>query len=473
MQVAPLCFISKVENELNNSTLQENLRRFSTTFVGKRAQSLRELDNFEELRTAAAAIRDQALQNLNAYLTLFEERAQASGAVVLWAETPEQVNQLVLDITVHHDVKKVIKSKSMVSEESHLDQTIEAAGIQVIESDLGEYILQLNDYEPPSHIVAPALHKTKQEVAKLFSIKHRSPVKSTPEELTHEARNVLRQHFLTADMGISGGNFLVAETGSVVLVTNEGNATLGATLPPVHVVITGIEKIVPTLEDVTTLLRLLPRSALGQPIVNYVDIFTGVRKNNEPGPQFMYFILVDSGRTDLLNSPLSSALRCIRCGACMQHCPVYQHIGGHSYGWVYPGPIGSILTPMYRGLQQAIDLPHASTLCDQCGVVCPVKIPLPDLQRKLREMQTEQGLRPWHERLTLRVWAWLALHPTVYSLLSKLTVRFLALLGGKSGLIHYLPIGGGGGWTIGRDMPAPEGQTFLEQYRSLHRQVES
>ena len=241
----------------------------------------------------------------------------------------------------------------MVSEESALDHAIEAAGLKVVETDLGEYILQINDYEPPSHIIGPALHKSKEEVAELFHKAHGTPLKTGIEELCLEARGVLRQHYLTADMGISGGNFFVAETGSVVLVTNEGNATLTTTLPKVHVAISGIEKIVPTLEDVATLMRLLPRSSTGQSISNYVDVLTGPKGEGEfHGAEHMYFIVVDSGRTGVLASDVREALRCIRCGACMNHCPVYQNVGGHSYGWVYPGPIGSILTPMYVGLEQ-------------------------------------------------------------------------------------------------------------------------
>jgi L-lactate dehydrogenase complex protein LldF len=266
-------------------------------------------------------------------------------------------------------------------------------------------------------------------------------------------------------MGISGGNFFVAESGSVVLVTNEGNATLATTLPRVHVAISGIEKVVPTLEDVATLLRLLPRSATGQSISNYVDVLTGVKGAGEfHGAEHMYFILVDSGRTGVLASDVREALRCIRCGACMNHCPVYQNVGGHSYGWVYPGPIGSILTPMYVGLENAHDLPSASTFCNQCGVVCPVKIPLPDLQRKLREQAFERSIKPWSERTGIKAWAWLAKRPTLYAAVSRLGVRVLRAMGGRDGVIRRLPLGGG--WTEARDMPAPPGRTFRELYRA-------
>jgi L-lactate dehydrogenase complex protein LldF len=349
----------------------------------------------------------------------------------------------------------------MVSEESALDRAIEASGGQVVETDLGEYILQINDYEPPSHIIGPALHKSKEEVSDLFAKVHGTTRKTGIAELCLEARGVLRTHYLTAGMGISGGNFFVAETGSVVVVTNEGNATLTTTLPKVHVAISGIEKIVPTLEDVATLMRLLPRSATGQSISNYVDILTGVKGEGEfNGAEHMYFILVDAGRSGVLAGELKEALRCIRCGACMNHCPVYQNVGGHSYGWVYPGPIGSILTPAYIGIENALDLPQASTLCNQCGVVCPVKIPLPDLLRKLREQQFERHLRPWYERAGLRAWSWLASRPALYALATRIGVRALKWMGGRQRLIHRLPLGGG--WTDARDMPAPAGKTFRE-----------
>jgi L-lactate dehydrogenase complex protein LldF len=465
MQVASMHFKERAHEKLHDEHLQANLKKMQGKFVAKRRASLAEVGDFEAARDAGRAIRNRALDNLDVWLETFERNAMARGATVLWAATPADVNALVLEIAAKHGVRKIIKSKSMVSEESALDHAIEAAGMKVVETDLGEYILQINDYEPPSHIIGPALHKSKEEVALLFHKAHGTPVKTGIEELCQEARGVLREHYLTADMGISGGNFYVAETGSVVLVTNECNATLTTTLPKVHVAISGIEKIVPTLEDVATLMRLLPRSSTGQSISNYVDVLTGTKGTGEfHGAEHMYFIIVDSGRTDVLASDVREALRCIRCGACMNHCPVYQNVGGHSYGWVYPGPIGSILTPMYVGLDKAQDLPAASTLCNQCGVVCPVRIPLPDLQRKLREKAFETGLRPWYERAGLALWSWAARHPSLYGFGTKLAVRVLKAWGGRDGLIHKLPVGGG--WTEGRDLPAPEGKTFRELYRA-------
>ena len=465
MQVASMHFKERAHVKLHDERLQHNLKKMQGKFVANRRASLAELDDFEGTRDAGKTIRNRALENLDVWLELFERNAAARGAKVLFAETPADVNALVLSIAARHGVRKIIKSKSMVSEESALDHAIEAAGLKVVETDLGEYILQINDYEPPSHIIGPALHKSKEEVAELFHKAHGTPLKTGIGELCLEARGVLRQHYLTADMGISGGNFFVAETGSVVLVTNEGNATLTTTLPKVHVAISGIEKIVPTLEDAATLMRLLGRSSTGQSISNYFDVLTGSKGEGEVhGAEHMYFIVVDSGRTAVLASDVREALRCIRCGACMNHCPVYQNVGGHSYGWVYPGPIGSILTPMYVGLEQAQDLPAASTLCNQCGVVCPVKIPLPDLQRKLRERAFERGLRPWYERTGLKLWSWVACHPAVYGLGTKIAVRIMKAWGGRAGYIHSLPLASG--WTAERDLRAPEGRTFRELYRA-------
>jgi L-lactate dehydrogenase complex protein LldF len=463
MQVASIHFRERAHEKLNDAQLQSNLQKFKGRFVAARRAAIVELDDFEGTREAARVIRQRGLDNLDTYLALFEENATARGATVLYARTPQEVNALVLEIARRHGVRKIIKSKSMVSEESALDHAIEAAGMQVVETDLGEYILQINDYEPPSHIIGPALHKSKEEVSTLFERTHGTPRKEGIEDLCLEARHVLREHYLTADMGISGGNFFVAETGSVVLVTNEGNATLTTTLPRVHVAISGIEKVVPTLEDVATLMRLLPRSATGQSISNYVDVLTGVKgPGDHHGAEHMYFIVVDSGRAAVLASDVREALRCIRCGACMNHCPVYQNIGGHSYGWVYPGPIGSVLTPMYVGLENAVDLPQASTLCNQCGVVCPVKIPLPDLLRKLREKEFERGMRSWSERVGLRLWTWMARRPRLFAFASRLGVRMLRGLADRNRMIRRLPLAGG--WTDGRDMPAPAGRTFRELY---------
>ena len=464
MQVRSMHFKARASAAANDRVLQGKLATAKGLFVDGRRRAVTEID-LEATREASQAIRNRAIENLDLWLERFEAEATRRGGQVLWARDGAEICRLVTDIARRHGLKKAIKSKSMLSEEAGLNAALEAAGVQPVETDLGEYILQINDNEPPSHIIAPVIHKTKEEVADLFARVHGKPRKTEIGEMTREAREMLRAHFLSADMGISGGNFLVAETGSVALVTNEGNGRMVTTLPKVHVVITGVEKVVPTLEDLATLMRILPRSATGQAISNYFSVLTGVKRPDDTdGPEHLYFILVDNGRVDLLGSAFQDMLRCIRCAACMNHCPVYQTIGGHAYGWVYPGPMGSVLTPLFVGLENAIELPHAATHCNQCSVVCPVKIPLPDLMRKLREQQVERRLRPWGERAALRLWAWLAQHPALYALAAKAGVRYLNWLAEGKDRIRVLGVAPS--WTDGRDLPAPEGRTFREQYSS-------
>jgi len=462
MRVESMHFKARATKAVADGALQAKLTAARGLFVEGRRRAVEQVD-FEALREAGAAIRQRTLDHLDLWLERFEREATRRGAEVLWAKDGDEICRLVVELAKRHGVTKAIKSKSMLSEEAGLNAALEAAGVQPVETDLGEYILQINDNEPPSHIIAPVIHKTKEEVAALFERVHQTPRKTEIAEMTREARERLRPHFLSAEMGISGGNFLVAETGSVALVTNEGNGRMVTTLPKLHVVITGIEKVIPTLEDLATLMRLLPRSATGQTISNYFSVLTGTRGGGESdGAVHRVFILVDNGRVGLIGSEFQDMLRCIRCGACMNHCPVYQTVGGHSYGWVYPGPMGSVLTPLFVGLENALDLPQAATLCNQCGVVCPVKIPLPDLLRKLRQKQTERGLRPWRERAALRMWAWLAVHPRWYALTAALIARSLKLLAGRRGRIRHLPLMNG--WSAGRDLPASQGRTFRELY---------
>jgi len=469
MRIQSMQFKARAHGALADVRLQSVLKRFGSGFADKRAAAREAygVEAFEELRRASEAIRNRGLANLDAWLLRFEEEATRRGVKVLWAKDAEEIRRHVLEICARHGVKKAIKSKSMVSEEAGLNEALEANGVIPVETDLGEYIIQLAK-EPPSHIIAPAIHKDKEQVSDLFAEHHRRPRLTDTAALTREAREMLRAHFLSADLGISGGNFLVAETGSVAIVTNEGNGRMVTTLPRVHVAITGIEKVIPTLEDLSTLNRVLPRSATGQEIENYFTIVTGPRREGDlDGPEHMYVIVVDNGRTRLVGSDMQDMLRCIRCGACMNHCPVFQTVGGHAYGWVYPGPMGSVLTPVYQGIENALDLPQAATLCGACEVACPVRIPLPELLRKLRERQMEAGLRPWRERMGFRLWAFAATRPRLYALATRIAVRVLRLMGGAKGRISSLPVGSG--WTLGRDMPAPAGKTFRELYASRRK----
>jgi L-lactate dehydrogenase complex protein LldF len=469
MQSQAMHFKARASLKLADARLQKNLKKLADKFVTARAAAIAELDDFEAIRDAAVERRDRALANLDVWLETFESNACARGARVLYAQSHDEACRLIAAIGRRHGVRKATKSKSMVSEEIGLNRALAEAGIEPVETDLGEYILQLNDNEPPSHIIAPVIHKDKEEISELFARRHGTPRKSEITELTGEARQVLRGHFLSAEMGITGANFLIAETGSAAIVTNEGNEGMCTILPPqVHVVLAGIEKLLPTLEDTATLMRLLTRSATGQPISNYFSLLTGPRRAGDlDGPEHQYFVLLDGGRTGLLGGEFQEMLRCIRCGACMNHCPVYQKIGGHAYGWVYPGPMGSVLTPSYTGLENALDLPHAATLCGQCSVVCPVGIPLPELLRKLREKQFDRGLRPWSERAALIAWGFVARHPPLYRAATRIAVRVLKWIGGERGRIRWLPFASG--WTDQRDLPAPSGRTFMELYRQRRR----
>ncbi|MCE1161370.1 MAG: LutB/LldF family L-lactate oxidation iron-sulfur protein [Thiomonas sp.] len=463
MESQTLHFKARAGQKLADQRLQQNLKKLSTKFVTGRAAAIAALDGFEQIRDAAVNRRNVALKTLDVWLERFEAEAQRRGTTVLWAQTPQDAADLVVQIARHHGCKQAIKSKSMVSEEMGLNAALEAAAIQVTETDLGEYILQINGNEPPSHIIAPVVHKDKEEIADLFARTHQTDRKTDIPEMTREAREVLRAKFLSADMGITGSNFVVAETGSVALVTNEGNEGMCTILPRVHVAVTGVEKVLPTLEDLAAVMRLLPRSATGQTISNYFSVLTGPRRaGDRDGPEHMYVVLLDGGRTSLVGGAFAEMLRCIRCGACMNHCPVYQKIGGHTYGWVYPGPMGSVLTPSYQGLESTQDLPQAATLCGQCEVVCPMKIPLPDLLRKMREQQFERGMRPGLERWALRIWSYAARHPWLYRPGARLASRFLRLLGGERGRVHHLA--GASGWTSYRDLSTPSQATFKQQF---------
>lgn len=376
------------------------------------------------------------------------------------------------DICARVGAKTVTKGKSMVSEEIGLNQALEADGLEVFETDAGEYIVQLAK-ELPSHIVMPTVHKSPEEIADLFYEHHRAlgfeKRATDAAELIAQVRSILRKKYFAADVGITGANFLVAETGSNIIVTNEGNGDLTSTLAPVHIVTASIEKVVPTLADASTLLRLLVRSALGMEITSYTTVSTGPRRPGDvDGPREYHVVLVDNGRTKMLEGAFRPMLRCIRCAACMNHCPVYLAVGGHSYGWVYPGPMGAVLTPMIAGHERANELPHACTLNGRCQQVCPVKIPLPDLLRRLRHEQWEGHFIKAKTRWGIGVWSWLAMRPALYHALTRIGIKVLGWLGKPRGRFERLPLAGG--WTGGRDMPAPQGTTFHAAWAKRQQQ---
>ena len=355
----------------------------------------------------------------------------------------------------------------MITEEIGLNEFLEKEGVRPVETDLGEYIIQLRN-EHPSHIIAPAVHLTKDQVEADFRRVHdHLPVArdlSEPESLLGEARRVLRSQYFQADVGITGANFLVAETGSSVIVTNEGNGDLTQILPKVHVVVASIEKMVPTLSDMSQILRVLARSATGQDMSVYTTLSTGPRRSGDPdGPEEYHVVLLDNGRSAMLGTEFQDMLRCIRCGACMNHCPVYHAIGGHAYGWVYPGPMGAVLTPSLIGVDKAGHLPNASTFCGRCEAVCPVRIPLPKMMRHWREREFSRGLNPATQRYGLKAWAFFARRPRLYRFSASIAIPVLSLFKGRKGRFRTLPLAGG--WTKHRDFPAPESRTFLQQWR--------
>ena len=447
--------------------LQRSLEVLETNFIGRRKQVADKLPEFDALRDAARDIKNHTLAYLDLYLEEYERRVVAQGGHVHYAVTAADARSIILDICRAADAKLVTKGKSMIAEEVGLDDFLAEHSITPVETDLGEYIIQIR-HEMPSHIIAPALHLSKAQVEADFRRVHTNlPADRNLDEpgaLLAEARAVLREKFLAADVGITGANFLVAETGTSIIVTNEGNGDLTQTLPKVHIVLTSIEKLVPTLEDVAEFLRVLARSATGQEMSVYTTLSTGPRRPGDPdGPREYHVVLLDNGRSAMLGGQFRDMLRCIRCGACMNHCPVYQAVGGHAYGWVYPGPMGAVLTPSLIGIDKAGHLPNASTFCGRCEEVCPVRIPLPKLMRFWREREFERQLSPATVRTGLALWAFFARRPWLYGIATDLAALALALVGRAHGRFRWLPFARG--WTDQRDFPAPQGATFQSQWR--------
>jgi L-lactate dehydrogenase complex protein LldF len=460
-------FKDNAKAALVDPELQNALHFVETNFPQRRRNVADMLPEFDALRDAARDIKNHTLSLLDLYLETFEARATARGSQVHFAVTAEEANRIVADICRTHGAKTITKGKSMVGEETGLNGFLEANGFAPVETDLGEYIIQIR-HELPSHIIMPAVHLRKAQIEADFRRVHKDLPKERnldePAALLAEARATLRTKFLAAEVGITGANFLIAETGSAVIVTNEGNGDLTATLPKVHIVLASIEKLVPSLEDMAQLMRVLARSATGQEMSVYTTIFTGPRRPDDPdGPVEHHIVIVDNGRTAMLAGKFRDMLRCIRCGACLNHCPVYHAVGGHAYGWVYPGPMGAVLTPSLIGIDKAGHLPNASTFCGRCEEVCPVRIPLPRLMRFWREREFERRLSPTVQRTGLKLWAFVAKRPRLYRLATAPAMQVLAWFGRKQGRFRFLPFATG--WTKHRDLPAPQGKTFQEQWR--------
>ncbi|MEM7619598.1 MAG: LutB/LldF family L-lactate oxidation iron-sulfur protein [Pseudomonadota bacterium] len=462
MDIRSQNFKDSAYKALHDQNLQKALGNVERGFIKKRRRAREKLPEFDALRDQGRDIKNHTLQHLDLYLKTYEDNVIKNGGHVHWAANSEQARNIITDICMAANAKTVTKGKSMVSEEVALNAALQDAGLEVVETDLGEYIIQLRG-EPPSHIIAPAVHLNKEQI----EINFRKAHKSLPEDrnldeaasMVAEARGILREKFIAADVGITGANLLIAETGSSVIVTNEGNGDLTQHLPRVHIVIASIEKIVPTREDASTILRLLARSATGQHTTTYVTFSTGPKRSDDvDGPESYHVVLLDNGRTEMLGSEFHDMLRCIRCGACMNHCPVYHSVGGHAYGWVYPGPMGAVLTPSLIGIDKAGHLPNASTFCGRCEAVCPVHIPLPKMMRHWREREFAKGHTSFFQKLGLKIWASIAKQPKLYHLMSRVGILLLQRFSRRKGYVSTLPFAAG--WTKYRHFPAPQKATF-------------
>ena len=450
-------------NHLSSETFRENARaaladahlrgalKNATSLFGERRKvAASSLPNWEDLRNQASAIKDEVLSHLDKYLEEFVRAAESRGAKIHWARDAAEANAIICRLAAERKARVVVKSKSMTTEETHLNNALEAAGLQVVETDLGEYIIQLAD-EPPSHIIAPAIHKTRGQVAELFTSELGMPPTDDIAQLTGTARATLRDRFAAADVGISGVNFAIAETGTIVIVENEGNIRLTTSLPRMHIAVMGVEKVIPRFADLDVFLKLLPRSGTGQRLTTYQSFITGTKRlATDEGPEELHILLLDNGRSRMLAHPVTrQSLACIRCGACLNACPVYQQVGGHAYGSVYPGPIGAVITPQLMGIEKTSQLPYASSLCGACREVCPVKIDIPRLLLHLRgEISERKGSAA--ERLAFKLWARVMMSPALYKM-SSVAGRLIQ---------RVVPISRA--WTRGRDLRPIESKSFHE-----------
>jgi L-lactate dehydrogenase complex protein LldF len=450
---------------LKDAFLQEALTIATTKFIDLRRESFEGFPQGEALRDRARAIKEATLQHLDVHLERLADNVERLGGTVHWAATAEEAREIVLRLCRDRGVRMAVKSKSMATEEIDLNEALEHAGVTPVETDLGEYIIQLA-HEKPSHIIAPAIHKTKGQVAELFSRELRGEFPADPEVLTAVARKALREKFLQADMGITGANFAVADTGTVVLVTNEGNGRMVTSLPRIHVALMGIEKVIPSMSDLVVFLAILARSATGQKLSSYTTLVRGPRRAGElEGPEEFHLILLDNGRARQIASTLREALYCLRCGACLNVCPVYRQIGGHAYGYTYPGPIGILLTAMLKGNHSVRELAHASSLCGACKDVCPVRIDIPRMLVELREHLDREKIAPWTERLAFRAFRRLLLSPGAFRLSAR-AGRWLQRPFLREGRLRRLPLLFGN-WTRTRDLPPVAARTFHERWKEL------
>ena len=466
-------FDEKVHKTLADANLQLAIYRATGRLIDHRRQAVAvaALPDYQELRTQANAIKKHTIEHLDYYLEQFESNVLARGGKVIWCQDATEVADFVLGLAKERQAGLIVKSKSMTTEEVDLNERLEHHHLESVETDLGEYILQLA-HQRPYHIVAPALHLTRYDVGDLFARTLGVANETVPEKQTLIARGVLREKFLAADIGISGANFLVADSGAIVLVENEGNARLTTSAPRIHIAVAGIEKLIPRAQDLATFLKLLGRSATGQPLTVYTSFLSGPRRTDEiDGPTEFYVVLLDNGRTKLLGDRAKrQSLYCIRCGACLNHCPVYRKIGGHSFPWVYSGPIGAIITPQFMGLNHEPALPFASSLCGACAEVCPVKIDIPqvllDLRAETKQAEQRTGTNRL-ERLIFRLWAWVMCHPRIYEMAAMVASGMAPTENGgwlkrAPALMNVAPVRA---WLSQRDLPPAPAKSFRELWR--------
>ncbi|WLD94405.1 LutB/LldF family L-lactate oxidation iron-sulfur protein [Alkalihalobacillus sp. AL-G] len=470
MKVGNKEFSSRIEHGINDNFMRGAVRSAQSRLETNRIKAADELGNWEEWRKSGQEIRQHTLENLDYYLQQLSENIAERGGHVFFASTAEEANEYIQGVIKEKQGKKVVKSKSMVTEEIGLNEALEDIGCDVVETDLGEYILQIDEKDPPSHIVAPALHKNKEQVRDVFKDKKGYLKSEKPEEMTLFARELLRQEFLTADVGITGCNFAIAESGSFALVTNEGNARMVTTLPDTQITVMGMERIVPTWEELDVLVSLLTRSAVGQKISSYVTALTGPKEEGDvDGPDDFHLVIIDNGRSKILGTEFQEALQCIRCAACINVCPVYRHIGGHAYGSIYQGPIGAVLSPLLGGYEDYNELPYASSLCGACTDVCPVKIPLQDLLIKHRQriVKTEK-LAPMNEKISMKGFEYIAGSPMLY----KIGTKMITMFDNPSTLVRLITKGPGPikQWNSIRELPEPQKNRFRDWMKNREKE---
>ncbi|MFJ5963258.1 LutB/LldF family L-lactate oxidation iron-sulfur protein [Bacillus sp. NPDC093026] len=468
MKIGEKGFKERIGEGIDDVVMRGAVSSAQERLYARRMTASEELGNWEMWRELGEEIRQHTLAHLDQYLYQLSEKVSERGGHVFFAKTKEEASAYIQDVAQKKAAKKIVKSKSMVTEEIEMNQALEALGCEVLESDLGEYILQVDDHEPPSHIVAPALHMTKEQIRDVFHEKLGYEMSETPEDMTRFVRTLLRKSFLEADIGVTGCNFAVANTGSICLVTNEGNADLVTAIPKTHIAVMGMERLVPSMEELDVLVGLLCRSAVGQKLTSYISV-VGPRGEGEiDGPEEFHLVIVDNGRSDILGTAFQSVLQCIRCAACINVCPVYRHVGGHSYGSIYPGPIGAVLSPLLGGYDDYQELPFASSLCAACTDACPVKIPLHELLIKHRQVIVEkEGRAPKAEMMAMKMFGLGASTPQMYHFgtkVARVVMNRMASNGqfskGKGPLKN---------WTDIREFPAPSKERFRDWFKKKQK----